>query len=250
MKKQRWLVSLCVTLVLSGCLGSADLPNDTNKITIFAASSLHQALPEIVSELAPDINVSFNFDGSSSLVDQLSQGAPADLLITADENNMQKALANGLVDNTESFASNTLVLVVPNDNPGNISRFDQQSLQGKRLVICAQQVPCGTATQKLASETNVKLTPVSEEQSVTSVLGKVISGEADAGIVYKTDAIFAQEKVSSIDIENAEQIVNNYMIGVTHGTQHSALAQRFQDLILSADGQRKLAQFGFTVLTK
>lgn len=162
---------------------------------------------------------------------------------------MDKAIAKDLVDEADVFATNTLVLVTPAGNPAHITGFNDGSLTNKHLVICAREVPCGTATQELAELNKTVLSPSSEEQSVTSVLGKVTSGEADAGIVYKTDAQGAADKVQVIPIEKSDHVINNYMIGLTTLARNSDDAQRIFNLIVSRAGQEKLADYGFSTTT-
>lgn len=247
MRKSNILVCSILAIGMTACSVTHSYPAKPDGVTVFAAASLHNALPELIKELDPDATVTFNFDGSSGLVDQLSSGAPADLLLTADEANMKKATDKKLVSEATMFASNTLVLVVPQDNPGNVTGFSDGSFAGTRLVICAPEVPCGSATHKLAQLNGVTLSPSSEEQSVTSVLGKVTSGEADAGVVYRTDAEAARDKIQVIDIDNANQVVNNYMAGLTRNSHNVEAARHILDLITSEAGQRKLGEYGFSV---
>ncbi len=121
------------------------------------------------------------------------------------------------------------------------------SLGGAKLVICAkkEKVPCGTATHKLAQKFGVTLKPVSEEQKVTDVRGKVEAGEADAGIVYRTDAVASGKKVDTIEIPGADQIVNTYPIAPVKASEHAAEAKEFVDYVMSAEGQKSLKKYGF-----
>ena len=120
------------------------------------------------------------------------------------------------------------------------------SLRGAKLVICAPEVPCGNATKKLANKLGVTLKPVSEEQKVTDVRGKVESGEADAGIVYRTDALAAGSKVDVIPIGRANEVVNHYPIATAVGATHQGLAKRFVEYVMSADAQKILSDNGFS----
>ena len=211
------------------------------KSIVFAAASLNKVFPEI----SGDADIAYSFDGSSGLVDQLKGGAPADVFASADQKNMDKAVEAGLIDGEpEMFATNYLVLVAPAGNPAGISGLDS-SLDGKKLVICAAEVPCGAATGRITKANGVTLTPVSEESSVTDVLGKVTSGEADAGIVYATDAASAGDKVETFEIKGAKDDPNTYWIGVVKNAPDRDAGQAFIDLILSAKGQAILAGYGF-----
>lgn len=222
------------------------------ELKVFAAASLNKAFPEIadtvLKESDPNIKVTFNFQGSSTLVDQMKEGAPADVFASADQKNMTKASDAKLVDTPKPFASNVLTLIVPKGNPGKITGLDA-SLDGKKLVVCAQGVPCGNATKQLAEKLGVTLNPVSEEQKVTDVRAKVESGEADAGLVYATDAKAAGDKVETIEVARANEVVNSYPIALTVSTKNKEAAQKFIDAVLSDKGQAVLKKYGFSAPT-
>ena len=219
------------------------------ELNVFAAASLNKAFPEIadtvLKESDPNIKVTFNLQGSSTLVDQMKEGAPADVFASADQKNMTKASDAKLVDAPKPFASNVLTLIVPKGNPGKITGLDS-SLDGKKLVVCAQGVPCGNATKQLAEKLGVTLNPVSEEQKVTDVRAKVESGEADAGLVYATDAKAAGDKVETIEVARANEVVNSYPIALTVSTKNKEAAQKFIDAVLSDKGQAVLKKYGFS----
>jgi len=205
---------------------------------VFAAASLSEVFPLIASD------VDYSFDGSSGLVDQLKGGAPADVFASADKANMDKAVEAGVIDgNPVMFATNYLVLVTPADNPASVTGFDS-SLDGRRLVVCAAEVPCGAATNRLAEAQDVTLKPVSEESSVTDVLGKVTSGEADAGIVYVTDATRAGKDVTTINIAGAQDDPNTYWLAKVTGAPHPEAADAFIAAI-TGPGAATLSTFGF-----
>lgn len=222
------------------------------ELNVFAAASLNKAFPEIadtvLKESDPNIKVTFNFQGSSTLVDQMKEGAPADVFASADQKNMTKASDAKLVDTPKPFASNVLTLIVPKGNPAKITGLDS-SLDGKKLVVCAQGVPCGNATKQLAEKLGVTLNPVSEEQKVTDVRAKVESGEADAGLVYATDAKAAGDKVKTIEVARANEVVNSYPIALTVSTKNKEAAQKFIDAVLSDKGQAVLKKYGFSAPT-
>ena len=222
------------------------------ELNVFAAASLNKAFPEIadtvLKESDPNIKVTFNFQGSSTLVDQMKEGAPADVFASADQKNMTKATDAKLVDTPKPFASNVLTLIVPKGNPAKITGLDS-SLDGKKLVVCAQGVPCGNATKQLADKLGVTLNPVSEEQKVTDVRAKVESGEADAGLVYATDAKAAGDKVEVVEIARANEVVNSYPIALTVSTKNKEAGQKFIDAVLSEKGQAVLKKYGFSAPT-
>lgn len=251
------IAALVTALLLSAC-GSAtqgqdtttpatDSPSPTTSspagdsttegVVVFAAASLNKVFPEI----AP---ATYSFDGSSGLVDQMQGGAPADVFASADQKNMDKAVAAGLIDGDPvMFATNHLVLITPADNPGGVTGLDA-SLDGKKLVICSAEVPCGAATVKLAEKTGITLQPVSEESKVTDVLGKVSSGEADAGLVYATDATSAGEAVQTFEIPGADEDPNTYWIAKVKNAKDPAGADAFIAKI-AGEGAVALAKYGF-----
>jgi molybdate transport system substrate-binding protein len=191
--------------------------------------------------------VEFSFAGSSDLVTQLTQGAPADLFASADTKNMDNAAQAGLLaGDPVNFASNTLTIAVAPGNPKKIASFKDLTQQGLSVVVCAPQVPCGSATQRVEQTTGVMLNPVSEESSVSDVLNKVTTGQADAGLVYVTDARGAGDKVAEVPFPEAARAVNTYPIAVLKGSQNAELARKFIDLVTGESGQKVLNAAGFT----
>ena len=218
----------------------------TGKVTVLAAASLQKAFEEIektVEKDNPGLDVTFDFQGSQDLVASLAGGDSADVLATANNSTMKTAAEQKLVGNQTEFATNVLTLIVPKGNPKKITGLDS-SLDGTNLVICAPEVPCGEATKKLAEAQGITLKPVSEEQKVTDVRGKVESGEADAGIVYTTDAAAAKDKADKIDIPDGG-VVNHYPIAPTAKPENPAGAQVFIDAVTGKTGQEILAKHGF-----
>ena len=218
----------------------------TGKVTVLAAASLQGAFEEIektVEKDNPGLDITFDFQGSQDLVSSLAGGNSADVLATANNSTMKTAAEQKLVGDQTEFATNVLTLIVPKGNPKKITGLDS-SLDGANLVICAPEVPCGEATKKLAAALGVTLNPVSEEQKVTDVRGKVESGEADAGIVYTTDAAAAKDKADKIDIPDGG-VVNHYPIAQTAKPENPAGAQVFIDAVTGKAGQEILAKHGF-----
>jgi molybdate transport system substrate-binding protein len=159
---------------------------------------------------------------------------------------MGKVVDAGLADGEPKvFATNTLAIAVPPGNPAGISSFADLAKSGIRLVMCAKQVPCGAAAATVAEKQGTVLSPVSEENSVTDVLGKVASGEADAGLVYVTDVRTAGDKVESIPFPEAADAVNSYPIATLADSRNKTAAAAFLDLVTGAEGQKVLEQAGF-----
>ncbi|HYI52856.1 MAG TPA: molybdate ABC transporter substrate-binding protein [Microlunatus sp.] len=222
---------------------------DRRTLTVFAAASLKGTFTTLGQQFETahaGTEVAFSFGGSADLVSQLQQGAPGDVFASADTSNMDKAIGDDLVrGDPVSFAANTLEIAVPPDNPAAITSFDDLAADGVELVVCAPQVPCGAATEKVEAATGVTLRPVSEENSVTDVLNKVTTGEADAGLVYRTDVRAAGDELAGVPFVEAGEAVNVYPIAVLTGSEDADLAQEFVDLVTGTEGQRVLAAAGF-----
>lgn len=243
-------------LVLAGCAGAVvpqasttqALPPETT-LTVFAAASLTKtftALGEAFEADHPGVTVSFNFAGSSDLVAQIQQGAPADVFASADENNMTKATDESLIAGEPViFATNVLSIAVPPDNPANVAGLADLARDDVQVVICAPEVPCGAATVKVAEAAGITIRPVSEESKVTDVLAKVASGDADAGLVYATDVAGAGDTVLGIDFPESAGAVNRYPIGALADSASAELAGEFVALVTGTTGQQVLAEAGF-----
>jgi molybdate transport system substrate-binding protein len=218
-------------------------------VTVFAAASLKSPFTELARHFEaanPGTRVTINFAGSADLATQIIQGAPADVFASADSRNMGKLLDEGLLEGEpRNFAINTLTIAVPPGNPAGISAFHDLGNPGTKVVVCASQVPCGAAIRNIAEETGTTLRPVSEETSVTDVLGKVTSGEVDAGLVYVTDAQGAGGKVESVPFPEAAKAVNTYPIATVKGARNKAAAAAFRELVLGSAGQAVLDAAGF-----
>jgi len=210
---------------------------------------LTSAFTELGKDFEADhggVKVTFSFAGSSDLVAQLQEGAAADVFASADTNNMDAAVGDDLVDGDPvNFASNTLEIATPPDNPANVKSFQDLAKGDLQVVVCAPEVPCGAATQKMEDLTGVTIKPVSEEDSVTDVLTKVESGEADAGLVYVTDVQAAGDKVAGVTFAESSQVVNTYPIATLSDSKNADLAKEFVALVTGAKGQSTLAAAGF-----
>lgn len=243
-------VAAVLTTALAGCSGATDAGTEGgDSITVFAAASLKSTFTELgqrFEDQHPGTRVVFNFAGSSDLVAQLDQGAPGDVFASADTANMTKAVQAGLTASEPvNFATNILTIVVPPGNSANIASFADLARPDVKVVVCAPQVPCGTATQKIEDATGIRLTPVSEESSVTDVLGKVVTGQADAGLVYVTDAAAAGDKVAEIPFPEATKVVNTYPIVVLKDSGNPEVASEFTGYVTGPEGRAVLSAAGF-----
>lgn len=237
---------------LAACGGSdggrgGDAPDRT--LTVYAAASLTNPFEQIAADFEAaheGVDVELSFAGSSDLVAQIQQGAPADVLASADTANMDKLVADDLVTGSPTdFAANTLVIAVPPGNPAGVTSLADLAADDLNLVLCAPEVPCGAAAERIEAAAGLTFSPVSEEQSVTDVLNKVITGEADAGLVYVTDVRAAGDQVEGIEFPEADDAVNVYPVAALRDSAQPELAQEFVEAVLGPDGQRVLADAGF-----
>ena len=246
----------------SPAAGASETGGLSGSITVSAASSLTDVFyreAAAFQKAHPDTRVNFNFGGSPTLVTQLDQGAPADVLATADEKNMKSASDKSLVGAVNVFARNRLVIAVPTSNPGGIQAPKDLAKPGLKLVLAEEGVPVGDyarqALSKMESDgsfgagfTGAVLKNVfSEESNVKAVVAKVQRGEADAGIVYKTDITPAVAKdVTTIDIADGFNVIASYPIAITSMAGSPGVAAAFIEFIMSAEGQKILTDNGFS----
>ncbi|HEU4568621.1 MAG TPA: molybdate ABC transporter substrate-binding protein [Marmoricola sp.] len=232
-------------LALAGCGSASDAGASDHTLTVFAAASLtdtFQTIGAAFEKAHPGTRVKFSFGGSSDLVQQIENGAPADVIASADQATMDRLSA---AENGVEFASNSLEIAVPPGNPAKVSGLADLARKDVKTVVCAAPVPCGSATALLEQKAGVRIEPVSEEQSVTDVLGKVESGEADAGIVYVTDVKGAGAKVVGVPIPASTNVTNTDVISVVGSTTQQRLAEQFVDYVATGPGQQVLADAGF-----
>jgi len=240
-------LAACAPATPAGNATPSDGPAGT--LTVFAAASLKAPFTRLAADFEarnPGTKVVLSFAGSSDLATQITQGAPADVFASADTRNMNRLADAGLVDGAATnFATNVLVIAVPPSNPASVTSFADLARPGIKVVVCASQVPCGTAAEAVEKAAGVRLSPVSEESSVTDVLGKVVSGEADAGLVYVTDAKSAGDRVKDIPIDGSGGAVNTYPIAKVAPSRNKDLAESFIGLVAGAEGRAILSEAGF-----
>lgn len=247
------VLTLALTLVpvstpgLAACGDSGD--SRDGDITVFAAASLTEAFTGLgeAYELEHDgARVTFSFAASSDLAGQISNGAPADVFASADEPNMDKVVAGGdNVGEPVAFAGNVLEIAVPKGNPGRVESLSDLSDPDLKVAVCAPEVPCGNAATELFRVVGVKGDVDTYEPDVKSVLTKVELGEVDAGLVYHSDALAAGDKIDSVRIPQAGQVVNTYPIVVVDGGNNPTGGQGFTDLVLGDRGRAELKKWGF-----
>jgi len=250
---------------LAGC-GGATTGGATSGppvgLTVFAAASLTDAFKEAQTKFQaahPGVTISYNFAGSDTLATQITQGAPADVFASANTTQMNVAVKGGQVAaaSVQTFAHNRLVVIYPKANPAHIQALQDLAKPGLKLDLAAQTVPVGqyavdfltkaSADPAFGPDFKAKTLKnvVSYETDVKSVLAKVGLGEADAGIVYTTDAATRAGDVGTIVIPDALNSIAVYPIAPVASSAHADVARQFVDYVASADGQAILAKYGF-----
>jgi molybdate transport system substrate-binding protein len=238
-------------LVLAGCGGDDDSGGGSGaaapgEIKVFAAASLTAAFTKIGEQYTAangGTKVTLNFAGSQALATQIQQGAPADVFASADIPNMDKV--KDLVGTPQNFASNLLQIVVEQGNPKDIQGLDDLANPDLKVVLAAPDVPAGKYAAEALGRAGVTVKPVSEEDNVKAVVNKVSLGEADAGIVYVTDVTAGGDKVEGVDIPEDLNVLATYPIATVKASKAQDQAQAFMDMVLSAEGQQVLKEFGF-----
>jgi molybdate transport system substrate-binding protein len=245
-----------LALMVAGCGGGSD-PSaaatgpapEPQELTVFAAASLSETFTALGKRFEtdnPGVTVKFNFAGSSDLAQQIVNGAPADVFAAANEATMATVTEGGVAAGEPVvFARNVLQIATAPGNPNGIAAFADLARPELKVVVCAPQVPCGAAAQKIEQATGVTLAPVSEETDVKSTLGKITSGDADAGLVYVTDVAAAGAGVQGVDFPEAAQASTNYPIVVTADAPQPELAAKFQQLVTGEVGRTTLEAAGF-----
>jgi len=241
------LAAAAATAVLvSACSNDDDVTD--RSLRVFAAASLTDAFTELgeaFEAVNRDADVEFNFGASSELVVQIQEGAPADAFASADEANMQKVVDAGLnASDPVVFARNRLAIAVEPGNPKGITGLADLADPDVTVVLCAEQVPCGTYADEALATAGVTLTPVSRGESVKATLSVVELGEADAAIVYVTDAR-ASERVDGIDIPDEENVIATLPIAGLLDTGAPDVADAWVEFVTSAEGLAILEEYGF-----
>lgn len=265
-RKVMGFLTAVVALLLSQCAPqpaarSNSAPQQV-ELTVFAAGSLTEAFTELGTLFEtqhPGVKVTFNFANSSTLLQQISQGAPADVFASAAASFMDKAVAQGLIapDHVRIFARNRLAVILPKDNPANVQSLSQLTQPGLKLVLGAKEGPMGTYVEEFLNKASasqafppdfkekVYANVVSYESTVKGVVNKVALKEADAGIVFLTDAQSAADKLQILAIPDNLNVAAVYPIAPLKASPNLAMAEKFVQFVLSEEGQTVLARYGF-----
>jgi molybdate transport system substrate-binding protein len=258
-------LSAAATMVLAACGGSSS--NDpassgsssagmssaggdvTGTLTVFAAASLTDVFGELGDQLMAenlDLDIQFNFAGSSALATQITQGAPADVFASANQTQMTVVTEAELqAGDPTVFTENVLEIAVPAGNPGDVAGLADFANPDLTLAVCAAAVPCGAAAAQVFEAAGIAAAPDTEEEDVRAALTKVQLGEVDAALVYASDVQSAGTDVEGIEFPEAEDAVNEYPICLLTAAPNPDAAQAFIDRVLSDEGQEALEAAGF-----
>jgi molybdate transport system substrate-binding protein len=236
---------------------------EARTLTVFAAASLTNAFTElgqVFETLYPGATVSFNFAGSQTLRTQIIEGAPADVFASANAAEMSALADAALVENdalTQVFVINKMVVILPEENPAGIQSLEQLGDPGLKLILAAEEVPAGKYARIVLKKMNAEYgqgfdqkvlgNVVSNEENVRQALAKVQLGEADAGIVYQTDAL-VMSGLLAIEIPAKYNSVAQYPIAALKNAPNADLAREFVDFVLSSEGQTILQRWGFGII--
>jgi molybdate transport system substrate-binding protein len=226
--------------------------DESREITVFAAASLREAFEDLgkTFEATSHVKVHLNLAGSQELRTQIENGARADVFASADQKHVAALIEAHLATAPKVFARNTPVVIVPRGNPAKVGSFEQLP-KARKIVIGVPEVPIGNYTLKILERTGAEFEQkvlanvASRELNVRQVMAKVSLGEADAGIVYRTDAMAGKDKVEIIEIPANVNVIAEYPVTVLVKAPQAAAARAFVDLLLSGDGQKRLAAAGF-----
>lgn len=267
---------MLLTVLVAGCTSTSPTASPTViatptpapqnvTLTVFAAASLSDAFNETAANyeaLHPEVKVDIQFAGTQALRTQIEQGAYADVFAAASTTHMNAVIKEGLINNSTNanFTKNKLSVIVPKSNPANITNVSDLSKSGIKLVICAPSVPCGSYTLQLLNKSanmsaygisyksGVMANVVSQEDNVNNAVSKIALGEADAAFVYQSDVpLTMKDQITAIAIPEDLNVVAVYPIAVLKESKNQAVADDFENYVLSADGQAILKKYGFIV---
>jgi molybdate transport system substrate-binding protein len=249
-----WLLAglaVIATATTAACTPAPTPPTDDGPrtLTVYAAASLTEAFGEIATTFDAahsGVTTTVSYDGSSTLAEQILEGAPADVFASADLATMAKVVDAGLIaPNPPVVAVNELTIAVPADNPAAITSLADLGRDDVRVVLCAPAVPCGAVAHRVLDAAAVAVTPVSEEVNVKGVLTKIAAGEGDAGLIYQTDVAAAAGAVTAIALPDPTLAQTPYPMGIVSASNQIDLAEAFVVYVQSAAGQAILATYGF-----
>ena len=252
---RRALAALAVLALLTGCAGDRSAPAGepeqgelTGPLTVFAAASLTDVLDRLAARFRkdhPDVDLRISYAGSDALAAAITQGAPADVFASADEQQMAVVTGAGLAGAPAVFAGNVLTIAVPEGNPAGVTGLADFAREDLALAVCAPEVPCGAAAEELLARAGVPARPDTYEEDVRAALAKVELGEVDAALVYATDVAGRPDRVDAVDVPSAGAVANSYPVAVLADAPNPAAARAFVELLLSSSGRQLLGDAGF-----
>jgi len=248
MRRTGLVMAVGLILVLAGCGGTAR--GEPSTVVVSAAASLTDVFKRIESVFEsanPGVDVVLNFGGSSSLREQILEGAPIDIFASADATNMERVAAAGEVEGAPViFARNTMQIAVPAGNPGDVTGLADLADETLSIGLCAAEVPCGELARRVLARAGVSPAIDTNEPDVRALLTKIETGELDAGITYVTDVISAGSSVTGIDIPEEVNVVAEYPIAVLANAPQPGAARALVDFIFSDAGRAIITDHGFS----
>ena len=255
---KRVVVALTAAAALTACSSSGNSGGSSTEssggglsgsITVFAASSLTEAFGTLADQFKkahPGTDITFDFDSSSTLASNITQGQNSDVFASASTSNMDTVVQAGDAENPANFVSNTMEIATPPGNPAHIKTVADLAKPGVTVALCDPAVPCGATAQQVFDNAKVTVKPKASEPDVKSTLAIVESKEVDAGMVYVTDVRAAGSKVTGVEIPSSVNATTTYPIAVLKNSANHDLAQAWVDYVLSAAGQNVLLADGFS----
>lgn len=235
--------------ILGGCGTETKPPTTTaDTITVFAAASLTKPFAELARQFEiknPGQTVTLSFGPSSGLATQITNGSPADVFAAASTTTMAQVVDAGAALNPTIFATNSMAIAMPKDNPANVTSLIDLAKPSVKTAVCQTAVPCGFAATAVFNKAKISVQPVTYEADVRAVLSKVALGEVDAGMVYVTDVKASQDQVVSVAIPPAQNANTSYAIAALSRSANRSIAAEFVSFVLSAQGSQVLAAAGF-----
>lgn len=246
-------IAALLVLAMSGCTSvdtnGGESGDIDGRLTVFAAASLTETFTELGNRFEdehPGVEVKFSFGGSSTLAQQIEQGAPADVFASAAPKNMQQVVdAAAVTAEPVTFVRNHLAIAVPAGNPAGITGLADFARAEHRLALCAEQVPCGAAAQQVFASAGITPQPDTRERDVKAALTKVTLGEVDAALVYRSDVHAAGDAVAGIDFPESDRVTNDYPIAPLAEAPNAATAAAFVDFIGSPAARPVFTEAGF-----
>jgi molybdate transport system substrate-binding protein len=244
----------CVAASCSSAPGGPTAAAGESELNVHVAASLSAVFEKLGDEFAsqfPDVTIRFNFAGSSTLVTQIQQGAPADVVVMADSVNMDKLVTSGDVaaGEVEDLAYNELAILVAQGNPLKIDALDELARRETRVVLCDDAQPCGRYATTMLTAAGVVVEPASREANAAAVVSRIANGEADAGISYLTDGLRPNDNVDTVRIPKSVNVTTNYPIAplAEPSSRDADMVSAFIDFARGTIGDQLLSDAGFTL---